>query len=127
MSAITADKHLSLCPFVNAFVAFSSTSTQALISFVPQVSPFLVPVLDCNNDWRKQCFFLFSIPGANPDGFIFLCLPRSTLPVWCLWFMSLLSSIKTYSFHQQHLQPENCQHPILCACVGEAVGEYFKD
>lgn len=119
----TADKHLSSCPFVNAFFAFSSTT---LISFVLRVSPFLTPVLDCNNDWRKQCFFLFSIPGANTDCFIFHRLSRSALPVWFLWFMSLLSSIKIYSFHQQQLQPKNCQHPILCACVGEAVGEYFK-
>lgn len=112
LSAITADKHLSLCPLVNAFVSFSSTT---LISFVPRVSPFLAAVLDCNNDWGKQCLFLFSILSADTDGLIFLCLSCSALPVWCLWFMSLLFSIKIYSFHQQQLQPENCQHPVLCA------------
>lgn len=123
VSAITADKHLSSCPFLNAF-AFSSTT---LISFVPRVYSFLAPVLDCNNDLRKQCFFLFSIPGANTDGFIFLCLSRSALPIWCLCFMSSLFSIKICSFHQQQLQPETCQHPILCACVGEAARENFND
>lgn len=70
--------------------------------------------------------FFLAYPVPTLTASFFTDLSRSALPVWFLWFMSLLSSIKIYSFHQQQLQPKNCQHPILCACVGEAVGEYFK-
>lgn len=74
---------------------------------------------------NNASFFLaYRVPTLTAS--FFTDLSRSALPVWFLWFMSLLSSIKIYSFHQQQLQPKNCQHPILCACVGEAVGEYFK-
>lgn len=93
-------KHLSPCSFVNAFVAFSSST---LISFVPRVSPFHAGVLDCNNDWRKQCIFLFSIPSNNTDGFIFLPLSHSASPFSGLWFMSLLPTVKINYFHQQEL------------------------
>lgn len=71
-------------------------------------------VRNCKNDWRKQCVFLFSIAGDNTDGLIFLQLSHSALPVLALCFMSLLSLIKIYYFHQQR-EPESCQQPIVCA------------
>lgn len=84
LSSITADNHLSSCPFLNAFVAFSSTT---LISFVPRVYSFLAPVLDCNNDLRKQCFFLFSIPVPTLTASFFSAFPtlRSPFGVCALW------------------------------------------